>query len=1120
MRCFTRLIVTVALVLLCALGAIAQTSNGTLAGVVTDSTGAAIVNAKVTATSVQTGDVRTATTNSVGAYRFESLLPGTYHVEATADRFSVIKLSGVQVAASIITSVNIQLKPGASSETVEVSAQAVQLQTESGEISDTIGATAVESLPIANLNAYSLATTLPGIVTGPANDFTNGTNFSVNGNRARSNNFLIEGQDNNDAGIAGQGMQPGNLEAIQEVSVMTNAYAAEFGHGGGSVNNLIFKSGTNNFHGSAWERFSSSAMDANDHGNNFNGVTKAKYHENVFGFALGGPIVKDKLFFFASYQWDKYRAALNGDPITVFTPAGIAQLKALLPSESAAQQAQINTLLQVYDNPELQGPFNPLTINDVPLGFDPNIAGFDRGTVQIGKMQREGIAANYESPELDLKGDYLITRNDTLNLRLIRTYYTTPYDIGNFSTQLPGFDTYQYGPAYNAGITYTHVFTPNLLNELRMSYGRIGFTFDWRPDTYSNPLVDNGNMPAVNIGGTYALTGWGPPSGTPQGRFHNTYQLQDSISWTTGRHTWKFGFDIADIRVVDTIPFSNYFGSIGYSDSSVNGEVYRGIANFIDGFSGSGSASQTFGSNLARAPIKSQNYFAQDTWKLRSNLTLTLGVRYEYNSPFANEIPYPAMNINDPAPANYPVRIEQKKDTNDWGPRVSFAYTPRIWTKLFGDNKTVVRGGFGTFYDHGFTNILDNNLSGAPNDVPATLTNKPVPATPRGRAGWSWAYAKPLLSPILNPYASVTSIQSNLRSPEIYQWNLSVERELGAGFFATVGYVGTRGAHLYGTDALNPYINDPNDPLFQSVCGGATYCRIFPDRGSIGIRDNTGDSIYHGLQADVLRKFSKGMEVRANYTWSHAIDDVSEVFTTGNYSTYPVVQYNVAGRGVYDRGPSTMDRRHRVAISYVYTVPNLPAAKFADNKALAVLGQIYTNWQISGTTSFQSGAPANVENGYWLGSYDWNWDGIGNDRPTLGNPKAPLDTYGVYEGSNVCDGPSYMNGDPCSPVDPSSVHWITGELFAAGAPKGMLGRNSFLTHGRQDWTFALAKSFKLGEGSQKLEYRMEMFNPFNHGNTRVPDLTLQTGSAYGDFADYRYTVEGNRSIRMWLKLSF
>ena len=305
MRCFTRLIVTVALVVLCALGAIAQTSNGTIAGVVTDSTGAAIVNAKVTATSAATGDVRTTTTNSVGAYRFESVLPGTYLIEATADKFSVTKLSSVQVVASIITSVNIQLKPGASSETIEVTAQAEQLQTENGEISSTITASEVHNLPISSLNPYALAATLPGVVTGAATNMSNGTNFTVNGNRARANNFLIEGQDNNDAGIAGQGLQPLNLDAIQEVSVMTNSYAAEFGHGGGSVSNLIYKSGTNNFHGAAWELHNSSALDANDHYNNAYDVAKAPYHENIFGFDLGGPIVKDKLFFFTSYQWDK-----------------------------------------------------------------------------------------------------------------------------------------------------------------------------------------------------------------------------------------------------------------------------------------------------------------------------------------------------------------------------------------------------------------------------------------------------------------------------------------------------------------------------------------------------------------------------------------------------------------------------------------------------------------------------------------------------------------------------------------------------------------------------------------------------------------------------------------------
>ena len=1111
MRCFTRLIVTVALVLLCALGAIAQTSNGTLAGVVTDSTGAAIVNAKVTATSVQTGDVRTATTNSVGAYRFESVLPGTYLIEATADRFSVTKLSSVQVVASIITSVNIQLKPGASSETVEVVAQAEQLQTENGEISSTISTTEVQNLPISSLNPYALAATLPGVVTGSATNFSNGTNFSVNGNRSRANNFLIEGQDNNDAGIAGQGLQPLNLDAIQEVSVMTNSYSAEFGHGGGSVSNLIYKSGTNNFHGAVWELHNSSALDANSHYYNAQGYPKDKYHENIFGFDLGGPIVKDKLFFFTSYQWDKYRSASSGANLWAPTADGVAKLQQLAATGTAQQASQINTLLQAIGSVRGVNDTAPISLVNDP------VTGAPRPDIEYGSTIRTGIPVTYESPEFDAKGDYLIGPNDTLNLRYIKSNFTAPNDIWNWDGQFPGFDATQHGAAHNAGITYTHVFNSKMINELRLSYGRIGFTFDWQPATYTNPLVDNGNQPTVCITN---LTCWGAPGGAPQGRFHNTYQYQDSFSWMTGNHSFKFGFDFADIRVADQVPV-NWFGEIDYVDTYLDDgtPTSTGLANYIDAMSGSGSAYKTFGSRFVHAPLRSQNYFAQDTWKLRPNFTVTYGIRYEYNAPSAaNNMAYPAIDMANPFPANYPVRIKQVGDKNDWSPRLSLAYTPRFWQGLFGQDKTVIRAGAGVYYDGIFTNILDNNQSGAPNTVPGSIAYAVDADNPRGAGDFTWAAQSPLLSPTLDPYASVTSIPYNLKNPRTYQWNLNVQRELPGSFLAQVGYVGTRGTHLYSNDQLNPL----NPAVRGSICGDY-YCRMNPDRGGILVRDNAGDSIYHALQTELDRRMAKGLMFRTSYTWSKTIDTGSEIFSTGNFSSYALVQGQP--HGLYDRGLSANDRRHRLSIAYVYTVPELRGfPSFQDNKALAFFGKVINGWELAGTTAFQTGAPANV----FIGS-DWNWDGISNDRPELGNASAPVDTYGRMVGGQLCEGLAYRRTGVCHVVAPDSVHWVLAPYLTQTTTP--VGRNSYTTPGRQDWTFSLTKTIKLGENGQKLEWRTEMFNPFNHANTGVPNLTLYTGVTKSEyynsssttpnlFGDLSKTISGSRSIRMWLKLSF
>ena len=1090
-----RLRISIVLALVFVLGvmsALAQTSNGTIAGTVTDPSGAAITGATISAKSVQTGVTRSATTNNTGAYRLESLIPGTYVVTVTANGFSNTEFKNVQVTASVVTSINASVKLG-SSETVNVEASAETLQTESGEISQTIGETEIHELPVANLNPYSLATTLPGVTTVTTDDFTNGTSYSVNGTRPRSNNFLIEGQDNNDAGIHGQGLQPENLDAIKEVTVLTNSYSAEFGHGGGSVANVIYKNGGNQFHGSAWDLLQNSALNATDHGDVLNGNPKTNSRENIFGFTVGGPIKKDKLFFFTSYQWDKYRASATGGTLVVPTAAGYSVLQAY------SANPRIATLLSVIGN--LRGNATPGL-----QGYNKFDLGLARGIVEVGPTARVGLGTQAESPEFDAKGDYLIGKNDTLNFRYIKSNYSTPYDFGNFPSQLPGFDTEQAGVSHNAGITYTHIFTPALVNEVRVSYGRIGFSFLPRPDTVNRP-DGLGTAPDISITG---LTGWGAPGGVPQGRFHNTYQAQDAVTWQKGKHFVKVGFDIADIRVVDQIP-GNYQGSIAYG-ASTSGGAFSALANYMDDFGGkSTSVGKLFGNPIVRPEMVSQNYFFQDSWKVRTNLTLDLGVRYEYNGAPGNSLKYPAFDSNNPYPSCYGATytcapIAELPDKSNIAPRVGFAYTPHFLTSIFGENKTVIRGGFGVFYDGLFTNIVDNNQSGAPNAFAGSIVSSSVG---RGTANWSTKINS--VTANYSPYSTQVTMLQHLLSPETLQWNLNVQRELPGHFLAQVGYIGTRGEHLFAQDRLNPL--DPNTGFYTN-----------PNRGAIILRDNSGDSIYHGLQAELDRKFSKGLLLRASYTYSKAMDDESEVFTNGNWSTYPMQQDETGvSRKASDWGLSAFDHRQRLALTYVY---DIPAFHQSDEFLFKGIRSVLKDWQISGETAFQSGNPANVEVGY-----DSNGDGISNDRPTLGNPLAPLATY-AWDGASwfgtapgtLCDGPSgWSTNNPCVPVAGSTVHWIV----PAYGTNGNVKRNAIITPGTQVWNFALLRRIKLHEQHQ-VEFRTEMLNVFNHANTGTPNFSLTSGIPYNSggtitppsFGDYASTIGGGRQIRFWLKYSF
>ncbi len=706
---FSLLMMSCFLASVCIPLASAQTSNGAIIGTVLDTSGGAVVGATVTATSVETGVIRSTTTNQVGVYRIESVLPGTYNVSVSASGYETTLHKGLVVPGTSIITANVELKVGKASEVVQVSADNASLNTDDGQISGTISALEINNLPVGSLSPYELALTLPGVMPASQGGFSNGVNFEVGGGRPRANNFLIEGQDNNDAGIAGQGLQPENLEAVAEVKVLQDNYTAEYGHGAGSVSNTIFKSGSNEFHGAVWERAENNSLDAIDKQDHFNGVTtQTKYRENLPGFRIGGPIIRNKVFGFGSYQWDDYRASANLSVLSIPTAAGLATLKAI------PANPRLTNLLTAWGS--LVGTVNPANAKpSIALGPSPT-TGVDRGTVQVGTVQRNlGAASN--APEMDLTGDYIASKKDTLRLHLIRSSYSTPYDVGNSPAQLPGFDTDQNGVSYNSGIVETHVFSPKLVNEVRLSYGRIGFLFGLPASTTSNPLY---NQPIVSVSG---VTGYGIPSNIPQGRFHDTYQLQDTLSWTRGKHFLKVGTDLANVRVRDAIPFI-FYGDIGFgNDTSATPYpgggtfIYKGLANLIDDYGGTSSDSltQNFGSPTARPILYSQNYFVEDTYRPIPTLSIDMGLRYEYNgAPFNTPAtPYPGIDETQIAcfpSATNSCNSHEQAPTKSWGPRAGLAWSPEV----FGARKSVVRAGFGVFYDVVFTNIMDNIQATAP----------------------------------------------------------------------------------------------------------------------------------------------------------------------------------------------------------------------------------------------------------------------------------------------------------------------------------------------------------------------------------------------------------------------
>ncbi len=1092
-----QIVLAVILGMVVSLSAHAQTSNGTIVGSVTDPAGAVVLGATVTVTNTDLGAFkRTTKTDSAGSYRIDGLLPGNYSVSIQASGMQEFVEVGVAVKASLASTVNASLIIGTVNQSVSVEASTgAELQTQSGELSSNLGQTELKNLPIAGLNPIELAFTVAGVQEQANRDaLTNGVGFSVNGTRPRANNFLIDGQDNNDNSIQGQAFLQTNEEAVREVTVLTNSYSAEFGRGGGSVTNVIYKSGTNDFHGSAWELNRNSALAAVPAQSGFAGITTNPFdNENTFGFTFGGPIKKNKLFVFGTSQWDRERASAAAQTNTLLIPtdAGIATLQSL------GTNPRVDFLIAALGG--LRGGTTGVT--DIALGNGPN--GNPRPAVQVGDVQRSQGSIATNDRQWSVKLDYLASPNDTLTLRYFRDDSNTAPDFFNQPSALPGLDSQVGGPSFNFGFSWQHTLSSHAVNELRFSYGQFDLEFGPTPQTLANPIL---NSTAIQISDLLGPTGQTPSfgfaTGFPQGRGHKTYQFQDALSYTVGRHTFKAGADVALLTVRDISPIDNR-GQIIVRP----GGGFTGLANFIDDFTGAGgSIDKVFGSPVTLPFLATYAPYIQDTWHLRQNLSVDLGLRYEYQSTLENSLQFPSVDtrlgIGLGGTNNFPgvFTSQQQGDKNNFAPRVGFAYTPHLWSRFFGHDKTVIRAGYGIFYDQLFTNILDNTATSSPNAVQDTINA----GNGRGVANASAVLAGFSSTP--SPTGSVSTIASNLRNPLTHQWNLDIQRELPGNFILTAAYVGTRGERLF--------VNQDYNPGTGQFDANGNLIRVNPNLGPILVRTNGGDSIYHAGQLTLDRKFSHGLLLRGAYTYSKFIDDTSEVFVTSGLSSFA---QNVLNQGA-DRGLSAYDRRHRMVLTYVWDVPFV---RGSSNRFSSTLHAITRDWQTSGIFTWSSGAPETFNDGF-----DVNGDGHGgNDRPNLGNPAAPLtaigidgtqlgltNTPGTFFGPNI---QACLNGAPTCVAGPASnFHFL---IPASGL--GNVGRNTFISPGFQTYNLTVQRSFRIpvhDTQRQQLLLRGEFLNAFNHPNLGIPSLNL-TG---GNFLNEAGTINGGREIRVLLRYSF
>jgi hypothetical protein len=965
------------LVLAFSLNGIAQVTTADLLGTVTDPSGAFVPSAKVTVRNLATNATYNTTTDSAGDYLVRHLPSGHYAVRVEQSSFKAWETADLELAAGDRRRLDAQLVLGQVAEVVKVVAHSVSLQTDSSTITQLVNSTAVQDLPLNGRNFINMATVVAGANEGPPNGESTGSRpddrrqssqVSVNGQRTQINNEMIDGMDNNEKIIGAIGVRP-SIDGIAEFIVQTNAYTAEVGRTGGAVINIITKSGTNEFHGSAFEFLRNDRLDANDFFANAAGRHIAEFRQNQFGASLGGPIKKDKTFFFADYEGLR---SVQGLPLTTTVPT------------AAMRNGIFTGVAHIYDPTVL--PRTEFADDVIPPDMLSPIA--QRLLATLPPPTTTGLANNYFSQPkrtyfahtVDVRIDHRFSDRDQVFGRYTQNYVTT-FTPGNFpevnGLMNVGTRNLSSGPAVSpmegVQLHYLHTFGPALMLELKAGYLR--FDCNQKPLIGASPTAASFDIPGAEgtvtfpqiIIDPYATIG--DSSYVPLRRVANGYQYAGALSFIRGPHSLKFGGSFNPRYETVFQYFSGEsltFNSLLTNNFDTDRSAGNAVASLLLGYPSSGSISHSV--NLYQRFLES-SYYAQDDWRATRWLTLNLGLRYDI-LPFPTEKDNKEYNLD----LNTFQLIYANKDGvngsagvmnnyRDFGPRVGFAAN-------IGHN-AVIRGGYGISY---FTDWVGQGIL-----YPGQLWK--MEATPISD-GASGLLPTMLLSdgfPALHGYSANppqgTSRVYNRHFPDgtLQGFNLTAEKAIGDYVFS-VGYVGSVQRHLYGFLPIN---NAPPGP--GAIQPRRRYYAEIPLVTSIMNAEGNGLGNYNAMQIILQRRYSKGLTFNTNFTWAHAINDS----TDGN---------NGGAQGVsaswgqtldfhhWDRGSSDTDVRYRWAIMANY---DLPFGKQLKGFSKGLI----SDWQLNALGAWQTGLPFSVANATSLSN-----SGFGNDRPdchyplTLSNP--------------------------------------------------------------------------------------------------------------------------------------
>lgn len=1114
----------------------AQQVTGTLSGTITDEQGAVIPGAQVVARNASTGTEVTTTANESGIYRITALQPGVYTVIITADGFKKVENTDVDVKLGVSTGLDIALQVGVATDIVEVSGGEVLIERDTSQISANYDARKVADLPnsVAGGGVDTLALLTPGVVAAGDAGFsnTNGTSISANGGRGRSNNFSIDGQDNNDISVAGPAVAVDNADIVQEFQIITNNFSAEYGQAGSAVVNIVTKGGSNDFHGNLSyffrDRKNFSTLTVQERAS---GLKEAPFQlNNTFNMSLGGRIVKDKVFFFASYQGIRQAESAffqNTASSLTLTPNGIATA---LPVVSPAIANVIkggfpfaNGAVGATVRPDVATRIINVPINGrmVPLEFGAAQTSF--GTPFEENFSTFRVDYNVND-KLRVFGRYLYQKAESANA------LTT--GLGGFNGDIPS-------RSQQLGVTAIYQVSPRATNEFRFNYSRLRVSFGGGTTANIPSASDAGNAFAFFDLPT-GFTDIGPATNLPQGRINDNYQFLNNFSVNVGKHTFKAGVDFKR-----RLTLSNFL-------PNQNGRFrFTTLERFFN--NNPNTVTIAVGPNTIDFTEFDQAYYFEDVFKVKDNFTLSLGIRYENTGQpinILNEIT--TKRESDPTTAvfNKNLPIEARvfpgidTDNNNFAPRVGFAYTPRLnfAKKLLGENKTVIRGGYGVSYDLAFYNILLNSATASPVVFLTTFNGAPglVPTDPTGPSVRNIVASRIPAGTADPRLLARTDVANDFHNPYTQQFSLGVQRQFGNNTILEVRYVGTHGIGLFQSVNGNPQIDtlarDFGTKFLPQGVRPSPNGRLIANSGPLRSRINGASSIYHALQTRFDSRI-KSLIFGFSYAYSKQIDNASEIFgTLGGGGTLAFAQNPFDTRNG-ERALGAYDFRHVFSTNFIYGIP-LPSALRGNKIAEKVLG----GYEISGTFRTNTGqafTPSQIFFGtpFSDATFSANFSsGVELVRPFLGNPNAPISSVAIDNDTainvfGVTNTPSptgfYLlnsfNNSPNSPPVPvtlDQVRFIANTAFTArlfGNPFGNVARNSVKGDETFLGNFAIFKNTKISE-RMNLQFRAEFFNVFNQANVGTPDVFIDNAGV--GFGDTSFNDSGRRTIQFGLKLTF